>query len=64
MVDQVLWLHPDSKWFHIGADEVNSTVYSTMPHRKRTNKTKATRYFISCYHDIIIHLNPRYGEFQ
>ena len=24
MVDQVLRLHPDSKWFHIGADEVNS----------------------------------------
>ena len=24
MVDQVLRLHPDAKWFHIGADEVST----------------------------------------
>ena len=26
MVDQVLRLHPHTKWFHIGADEVNNTI--------------------------------------
>ena len=63
MVDQVLWLHPDSKWFHIGADEVNSTVYHSTQ-KAYQQDLKATCYFIICYHDSILHLNPKYGEFQ